>query len=182
MVSHIVTCPICKKKYKLTTEHPDTLPEQEFRCPKCFYRSPMHKVIPSLPAPKPQKTTVAPPPQQTATPVKTKRWTDTQKPRFFLNIQGAGVRIPVNEGLYTIGRRSPDSTANIQLTPDPYMSRVHAKIASKVINGKLVVQVCSLKENNPILINGQVCPVGQARNLKPNDCIQLGTTKVVVTM
>lgn len=218
MASFIITCPICGKKYKLSTENPAGLASQEFRCKQCKYCAPMSKVVPNLPRPAapaapaamPQRPAAAPSiapgirpgmpqaapampqaapgavpgmapgmPPAGGMPRKTVVSPRANSPRAFLTIVGTGVRFTISEGQYTIGRRSSDSNASIQLAPDPYMSRLHARLAAKVINGRLVVQVCSTKADNPIIINGNACPPGVPQTLRANDHLQLGMTHVV---
>lgn len=82
-------------------------------------------------------------------------------------------------GSYTLGRKSSDSTARIKVAPDIRMSRVHAGMRTVVANGGTNnYQITSLKDDNPVYVNGRPVPRNMACNLKPGDKIRMGETEM----
>ena len=53
MSEYIITCPICRKQYKLTPKDPLTLAQKSFTCPNCRYTTPFPTLIKELTAPQP---------------------------------------------------------------------------------------------------------------------------------
>ena len=45
MPVYIITCPICRKQYKLTPKDPSTLAQKTFSCPNCRYTTPFPTLI-----------------------------------------------------------------------------------------------------------------------------------------
>ncbi len=98
------------------------------------------------------------------------------------NGQNYGVlRLPHGKS-FDLGRRSSDSKAQIQLTPDIAMSRLHAGMRTVQINGQVVYQITSVKANNPVVVNGVPIAPGKACNLKTGDKVQMGNTMLVFRM
>lgn len=84
------------------------------------------------------------------------------------------------QGQFTLGRKSSDSTANIKLSPDMAMSRVHAGMRVIMLpGGGRGFQITSAKDANPVYVNGMPIAKGQAVNLKAGDKIRLGETELV---
>lgn len=83
---------------------------------------------------------------------------------------------------FNLGRLSSDGTANVKLTPDISMSRIHAGMRSVTINGELAYQINSAKETNPVYVNGKPIPKGKAFNLKSGDTLRMGETIMVFKM
>ena len=83
---------------------------------------------------------------------------------------------------FNLGRLSLDGTATIKLTPDIAMSRIHAGMRTVMINGELVYQINSAKENNPVFVNGKPIAKGKAFNLKSGDTLKMGDTTMVFRM
>ncbi len=114
---------------------------------------------------------------------KTKLVESLQKPaeRFlhvtFGNMKG-NVKLPLS-GQFTLGRNSSDSNAQIKLTPDSSMSRIHAGMRVISQQGKILYQVTSIKNSNPVVLNGIPIGKGQACTLKAGDMMQMGNTKLI---
>lgn len=80
---------------------------------------------------------------------------------------------------FNLGRRSSDSKAQVKLTPDMTMSRVHAGmriLASP--QGTMVYQITSAKDENPVYVNGVSVPKGKPVTLKNGDLIKMGETSL----
>lgn len=182
MHSQIIKCPFCGKQFRLTTENPSALVDKNFRCTNCNHNVSLAQVL-HLPNTTPFADAASLPTQaDQSNASRTHLLNEGAKHNVILNILSTGDRIGLPEGQYTIGRRSSDSTAMVQLAPDPYMSRLHAKMAAKAIGGKLVAQVCSVKSGNPVFLNGQACLVNKPYNLRSGDRLQMGNTQIVVTL
>ena len=82
-------------------------------------------------------------------------------------------------GNYELGRKSSDSTAKVKLTPDMSMSRVHAGMRTVQMNGRMAYQITSIKNENPVIVNGIPIARGKACTLKNGDQIIMGTTMMV---
>ncbi len=77
-------------------------------------------------------------------------------------------------GTFTLGRNSSDSSATVKLTPDKSMSRIHANM--RVDAAAKAYQICTVKNTNPVFVNGTALPVGKMCNLKVGDKIKMGDT------
>lgn len=81
---------------------------------------------------------------------------------------------------YNLGRQSSDSKAQIKLTPDVSMSRIHAGMRTvQSPQGHVVYQITSAKNSNPVYINGKPIPQGKSANLKNGDTLKMGETTLV---
>lgn len=84
---------------------------------------------------------------------------------------------------YNLGRKSSDSKAQIKITPDITMSRIHAGMRTVTTpNGQMAYQITSIKADNPVYVNGQPVAKGNARTLKPGDSIRMGETIMIFQM
>ena len=84
--------------------------------------------------------------------------------------------IPLPYGNYDLGRLSSDSNAKIKIAPDMSMSRIHAGMRTTKINGQVVYQITSVKNENPVYVNNQPVGKGKACSLKNGDQIRMGDT------
>lgn len=84
--------------------------------------------------------------------------------------------IPLPFGNFEIGRNSSDSRAKVKITPDMSMSRIHAGMRSTKINGQIVYQITSVRNDNPVYVNNYPIAKGKACNLKNGDEIRMGNT------
>ena len=82
-------------------------------------------------------------------------------------------------GNYELGRLSSDSNAKIKIAPDMAMSRIHAGMRTTKINGQIVYQITSVKNENPVYVNNQPVGKGKACSLKNGDMIRMGDTTMV---
>lgn len=194
MPAYIFSCPICKKKYKVTPNDPSVLKQKSFTCPTCRYQAPfvqlikeLQQVPPPPPNVMPQAVTqgdnpsVVPPP---VPPVPGGGHTKVaqQRPaeaKAHLNVLNTGAKFVLNPGFYVLGRKSSDSPATLQLAPDISMSRQHARLAVQLVNGVLRAQIAGLKASNPVVVNGKALAPGQSYTLKPGDRLQLGSTQIL---
>lgn len=201
MPSYKFKCPICQKPYGLKVDNPAGLVGATFTCSKCNYQAPMSSVVGGIRVPSPPPAPAAQvAPQRPVTPTRPVYPSPAPGPQnrganmgghtqvhvaasmaCLVNLQ-TGDRFPISQGIFVLGRRSSDSQADIQLAPDPYISRAHAKLAAKVVNGRLIVQICSLKNENPVIVNGRALPAGAAYTLKPNDRMQFGQTQIMLAI
>ena len=100
--------------------------------------------------------------------------TEDKKPETF----------PVYEGVNYIGRKKKEDGANcIVLADDPFVSRTHAFIKARRINGDLQAALYdgdgSKASANGVFLNGKQTRINQNCSLAENDTIQIGTTKLV---
>ncbi len=179
MPAYIITCPICRKQYKMVPKDPSTLAQKSFTCPACRYSSPFSTLIKGLPTSGSAAAAVSTPPSPNKTKV---RGGSGAQSRAYLTVSSTGAKFVLTQGVYILGRRSSDSTATLQLAPDISMSRQHARFALQMVGGKLMAQIIGLKTNNPILINGKVYAQGQPYTLKSGDILQLGNTVVTYSV
>ena len=103
-----------------------------------------------------------------------------KKGMFLVSFQGrqyGTIQLPF--GNFELGRNSSDSNAKVKLTPDMSMSRIHAGMRTTKINGQMVYQITSVKNDNPVFVNN--CPIakGKAYNLKNGDQVRMGDTIMV---
>lgn len=182
MTFYIITCPVCRKQFKLMPKDPMSLAHKSFSCPNCRYTAPFHTLIKDLPCQ--SNITIS-----TETDVshynnaKTKVSPNLMKQsKAYLSVLGSNARFVLSQGVYVLGRKSSDSSATLQLAPDISMSRQHARLTVQVVGGKLMAQIIGLKANNPIVVNGRMFAAGQPCTLKSGDKLQLGMTKLVFTI
>lgn len=138
------------------------------------------------------KTNVVIPPQHNATrvveglanPAKTRLVPNLQiQPKGVIQITYRGKNYGAKElprgNPYTIGRNSSDGTAQVKITPDISMSRIHAKMRTGSSNGQPVYQISSARSENPVYVNGAPIQVGKGYILKSGDKILMGETTMV---
>lgn len=185
MPKYIITCPICRKQYKLTPKDPSTLAKKTFSCPNCCYTTPFPTLIKELAAPQPITRSE----REEPTPVNPQMHLATKvsqnvgmQPKAYITVIGSNARFVLNQGIYVIGRKSSDSTATLQIAPDISMSRQHARLAVQMVGGRLMAQIIGLKANNPIFVNGKVYAAGQPCTLKTGDKLQFGMTRFVFSI
>ena len=182
MPEHIITCPVCKKKYKLTQKDSSQLAQEQFRCPNCKYSAPFKTLIDNLTEPTPQQTTAAPNAAKLPIHNPTKIAQGNQKPMAFLTVVAGNAKFALTPGIYVLGRRSSDSLATLQIAPDITISRQHARLVLQFVNGKLMAQVVGIKAGNPIAVNGVIQATGKPCTLKTGDLLRLGNTQIVFTI
>lgn len=185
MPVYIVTCPICRKQYKLTPKDPSTLAKKTFSCPNCRYTTPFPTLIKELTTPQPitrsEGAGPAPINQKMHSATKVSQNVGMQS-KAYVTVIGSNARFVLNQGIYVLGRKSSDSTATLQLAPDISMSRQHARLAVQMVGGRLMAQIIGLKANNPVFVNGKVYAAGQPCTLKSGDKLQLGMTRIVFSV
>lgn len=175
MAKYVVTCPICAKRYGLPPCEPADLVKRDFVCPNCRYSIPYTSLIKGLSAPAPMADNMV---TQADPQMKTKiAGNNIQK--TMLHVISDGNKYILSPGNYTLGRRSSDSTATIQLAPDPYMSRQHANLYVATVGGKIVSQIRNLKPSNPIFINNKPLAEKKVQTLMDGDRIQIGMTHII---
>lgn len=181
-MSYIITCPICRKQYKLTPKDPQALSQQMFSCPNCRNTAPFSTLIKNLEAPHNQTIQTSTPTKHNVHAATKVRQNPGMQAKAYLSVIGSNAKFVLNQGVYILGRRSSDSQATLQLAPDISMSRQHARLAVQVVGGRLLAQIVGIKANNPVIINGKICVAGQPCTLKPGDRLQLGMTRIVFTI
>ncbi|MBR2016638.1 MAG: FHA domain-containing protein [Prevotella sp.] len=185
MPIYIITCPICKKQYKLTPKDPSALTKKNFTCPNCHYTTSFTVLIKELNTQHPSNnigdTGYAEMNQKKHLATKISQNIGMQQ-KAYITIIGTNAKFVIDQGVYILGRKSSDSTATLQLSPDISMSRQHARLTVQIVGGKLMAQIIGLKTNNPIFVNGKVYMVGQPCTLRDGDKIQLGMTKILFSI
>ena len=188
MGEYHISCPNCKKQFKLTFKDPKVLVQKSFICPGCKYSVPFVTLLKRLKDVQPvtiHEGSIPPPPQTGGNPqsshsaTKVAHTNAMNSPKASLMIIGRNERFVLNPGIYIMGRRSSDSTASLQIAPDISISRQHARLAIQMVGGKPMAQVVGLKAYNPVIVNGKILPAGQPYSLKNGDSIQLGQTKCI---
>ena len=183
MPVYIITCPICRKQYKLTPNNPSILAQKNFSCPNCRYTTPFTALIKDIAVPEPiTRSDANPVVNQTLHSATRVTSNPVVNSKAFLTVIGSNAKFILNQGIYVLGRKSSDSTATLQLAPDISMSRQHARLAVQIVGGKLMAQIIGLKANNPIMVNGKIYSSGQPCTLKSGDSIQLGMTKILFSI
>lgn len=98
---------------------------------------------------------------------------------FYKNVKIGTVSLPAS-GNFTLGRRSSDGKANVTLSPDITMSRVHAGMrVMKNTKGEIIYQITTVKPANPVVVNGQPLAKGQPCSLKHGDKLTMGDTNLI---
>lgn len=198
----IIKCPYCGRRFELQRRPPET-----FCCPKCSYKVPFSVILqeqhsektmaaPASGAP----VTAGGEPQGLPTSVingqgdktvvveglnsglKTRLIPELQQKSkgilqvSFQDMSFGTISLP-HGNYYNLGRKSSDSTAQIKITPDIAMSRIHAGMRTvKTPAGQIVYQITSVKTENPVYVNGHAIPKGKAYSLKTGDMIKMGET------
>lgn len=188
----VITCPICRRKFKITGD-PNVFKNDAFRCPKCGYAAPFSVVLnwnqytTTKPTSSPQhtsdiankKTTIAtniPAPNE-----KTKISSeDAPSPstEAYLSMPALNRRFKLKQGNFVLGRNSSDSKADIRLAPDPYMSREQALLRVGRSGNQTICQLTPLKTNNPVYLNGQPISLNTMATLHSGDKITMGKTTI----
>lgn len=91
-----------------------------------------------------------------------------------------GTVYPLRMGRNTVGRRSPSSTATLQInTDDRFMSRVNAVVeVGRVVNGEWHIVIASCNENNLVKLDGHSLFIGDRVVLQAGNIIRLGHTDI----
>ncbi len=181
-----VTCPGCSKKYKVKGTL-EVLRNEPFIC-KCGFRAPFSAIYnfhnggvidtPPPPPPPPggggQKTQIHTPETKK---VQGGQPTGTTTPSLF--VPSYNIRVQLHSGSQTVGRKSSDSTADLKLAPDLYMSRQHALIREVMKDGKKFFVLEALKAENPVFINKKAYFPGTKIILKNGCTMVMGKTQVI---
>lgn len=116
-----------------------------------------------------KKTSVIPALQQTQ-----------RKGAFQVSFQGRQYgTIVLPFGNFEVGRHSSDSKAKVKITPDMSMSRIHAGMRTTKVDGQMVFQITSVRNDNPVFVNNYPIAKGKAYNLKNGDTVRMGNTTMV---
>ena len=187
MPTYIITCPVCKQRYK-ATKIPST--PQPFVCKKCGYSAPLNSVLnkdlPSQLVTNSEavnlRSSANPNVLPKTVPGTKVRAGTALEVKAYLTVVGNGVKFVLVPGVYILGRKSSDSMATLQIAPDITISRQHARLTVQSVGGKVMAQIIGLKNDNPVIINGKALPAGQAQTLRSGDRLQFGTTNIVYTV
>lgn len=93
-------------------------------------------------------------------------------------VEDTGRRIPIGVGSHILGRESSDSPASVKLAPDPYMSRLHARLDITRQGNRVSCRIQPLRSSNAVIVNSSRLDEGQTMMLKPNDKVVLGMTTI----
>ena len=175
-------CPKCLRDISLKAESKESLMTAVFQCPHCGQSTPFATIFGArAQAPSParqdlhthiagygaaagmgqmpfQKTRVA------------------QAGPLAIVVEDTGRRIPVGVGSHILGRESSDSSASVKLAPDPYMSRLHARLDIMREGNRVSCRIQPLRSSNAVIVNSSRLEEGETMMLKPNDKVVLGMT------
>lgn len=190
-------CPKCNRDISIKAQSREGLMSQIFKCPYCLNEAPFSRILSDDKPPQQSVPSAAPmaqggfPPMsggplkthivnspvggQVGTPAFQKTRMVTTAP-IAIVVESTGRRIPVNVGSYVLGRDSADSGASIKIAPDPYMSRLHARLDVQRADKGLICKIQPLKSSNTVLVNSAPVAEGSCKALKPNDKVLLGMT------
>lgn len=158
---------------------------KSFRCPKCGFSTSFGQLLgPDARRTVPLHTHIAgggaaPAPggkTHVATPGMASRGLVT------LNVPKSGRTFPVGQGVYTLGRESSDSRATLRIAPDPYMSRLQARLEVMATPQGVSCRIIGLNSANPVFVNNRQINPNFGVDLKNGDKLLLGMTEVTVAM
>lgn len=178
-----IECPNCRAKFTLKAPSLESMANKPFRCPKCGFVAPFGKLINRRGASAPLHTNISGDPN--AQPVDKTRIAASGAPLVELVIEENGKSLKLGSGIYTIGRDSSDSRASLKVSPDKYMSRMHAQIevnSNPTGHSKPICHISGLNATNPTFVNNRKIEAGESIELKNGDKILLGLTKINVKM
>lgn len=175
-----IECPKCRKRYSLKAPNFAAMASKPFRCPKCGFAAPFGQLLPHAPAGSPAvalHTHIA----GGAKPTPGGKTHVASRPCVVnIVIEKSGRSFPLAQGSYTVGRDSSDSRATLKLAPDPYMSRVHARIDVTPVMAGVSVSIIPMNSANDVFVNNARCNPGVPVPLHDGDSILLGMTTVRV--
>lgn len=156
--------------------------QYSFKCPHCGQSTPFREIFGCAPAmapnsQQPLKTHIAGGVGYPATAGSQKTRVVKTGPLAIV-VENSGRRIPVGVGSYILGRDSSDSGASIKVAPDPYMSRLHARLDITREGNRMKCVIQPLKSSNAVIINSERVEEGQEKAIKPNDKVVLGMTTI----
>lgn len=189
----IITCPSCKRRFELRSKMPAT-----FSCPKCHYQAPFQSLLAEDPIAPPAfdaKSTDQSPnhkadfnPNQNTRVYTGEDFSQQEKTKMvvtcghlhILNKDSVIKDIALKLGTPTLGRMSTDSEATIKIAPDPYMSRVHARMKIALTSdGQIQYVITPVKQNNPIYLDNRQIPFGKSAILHNGCKIKMGETEMI---
>lgn len=181
-----IKCPQCKAGFTLKAPSLNVLASKQFRCNKCGYTSSFSTIIPNL------KSSPGVPlhthigmgnPQNLSNGYANKTRLATPSAAIIqLVVEETGRSFPVGPGNYTLGRDSADSMATLKISPDRYMSRVHAmlEVGNSASGQSPVIRLKAIAELNPVYINNIKLEPGKTVELRNGDRLLFGMTHVLV--
>ncbi len=174
-----IICPGCKASYTLKTQNMDSVLSQIFRCPKCNFSTPFRNLIGApIRSGSPLHTHIAGSPGD-APGGKTRVAASTGAVSLLVENPARSLSLPPGE--YILGRDSADSTANIKISPDPYMSRQQARLSVRSTSAGITCILIPLSTSNSILVNNKPANT-QGILLHNGDRIVMGMTNVTIKM
>ena len=178
-----IECPNCRAKFTLKAPSLEAMVNKPFRCPKCGYVAPFGKLINRRGASTPSHTTIGGNPN--AQPGDKTRIAASGTPLVELIIEDGGKSLKLGSGVYTVGRDSSDRRASLKISPDKFMSRLHAQIevnSNPTGRPKPICHISGLNATNPTFVNNRKLETGESIELKDGDKILLGMTKLTIKM
>lgn len=174
-----IVCPGCKGNFTCKVADINILASQTFNCPKCGIRIPFRQMMaPQKQSYQPLKTHIA---SGMAPQSQQKTRIAATGSGITLVVDVSGKRIPVPAGNHILGRESSDSNANIKIAPDPYMSRMQARLSVEITPQGPLTRIMSLNPSNPVFVNDRNIASNQV-TLRNGDSILLGMTRVTVRL
>lgn len=193
----IITCPSCKRRFELRSKIPSI-----FHCPKCHYQAPFQSILDQ----NSQSATDVPPVFDATTmksSINSEQAFDPNQPTqvyvgngtpqqdktklvvtcghlHILNNNSVVKDVALKLGTPTLGRLSSDSQASIKIAPDPYMSRIHARMKiSLEADGQVQYIITPVKQNSPIFLENKQIPFGKSAILHNGCKIKMGETEML---
>lgn len=201
-------CPRCQSGFSIKNATQAAIARQTFRCPKCGHTAPLSQIIGNIGLqqgnhpptqiggmPGSPKTQIGGAPGivggAAGTPktqiagagiggAKTQIAGGAGTPIVTLTIMPSGRRIPLPQGVYTLGRDSSDSKASLRIAPDPYMSRLQARLEVMSSPAGTVCRLIGLSPTNPVMINNRPTNQNFGVDLRNGDTLLLGMTRVII--
>lgn len=183
MSQYKITCPKCKNNYSLKVPNVEKLKGKSFTCAKCGLKINFDDVFGLTSNEEISKASSS---------LKTQLWGNTglagldnhtrvarQQNNITIEIIGSNKKYNLSPGSYTLGRDSIDSNANVKLSPDPYMSRLHARLDISASSPSSVVLIPMNPKNNIFINDYRVSP-NNPICIKNGDIILLGMTKIKI--
>ena len=186
MATAKVQCPGCRAGFTVKAATIESIASKIFRCPKCGTSMPFSRVIVgaipistgSIPPSQALHTHIADTSNVPLDPGAKTRITGGTGRGVTLRIESMGHSFILGPGTYILGRDSLDSSATVKIAPDRYMSRKQARLTV----GQGRVSISGLSPTTPIIVNGNRMDMGKPVTLQNGDQLQLGMTKMTVSI
>lgn len=170
-----IVCPRCRKCFTVKAPDLSVLQTKTFRCPNCGFSAPFTQLLGKPAGQASLHTHIA---GGGETPGGKTRMAHGSIATVSLVIEETGRSFPIPQGSYTVGRESSDSRATLRLAPDPYMSRMHARLDVAAGQNGTACSITPMSSANKVYVNNRPLAEGERAELKDGDRVLLGMTSV----